>query len=87
MRTIRLNIAYFPISHESVKGSSPLSVEIVKDLMTKAKTQTGLTVFATVLDKVYETGRKVSEQFKQTMEIVFDEYLPQWNYTAKPQVT
>ena len=61
------------------------TVEIVKDLMEKAKTKTGLKVFATVLDKVYKTGRKVTEEFKQTMEIVFDDYLPQWNYTAKPQ--
>jgi Rhodopirellula transposase DDE domain len=62
------------------------SVEIVKDLMEKAKTQTGLSVFVTILDNVYQTGRKVTEEFKQTMEIVFDEYLPKWNYTAKPQV-
>ena len=61
------------------------SVEIVKDLMEKAKTQTGLRVFATILNNVYQTGRKVTEEFKQTMEIVFDEYLPKWNYIAKPQ--
>ena len=52
--------------------------------MAKAKTQTGLKVFTTVLDKVYQTGRQVTEEFKQMMEIVFDDYLPQWNYTAKP---
>lgn len=63
------------------------SVEMVKDLMAKAKTQTGLKVFTAVIDKVYKTGRQVTEEFKQTMEIVFDDYLPQWNYTAKPQVT
>lgn len=61
------------------------SVEMVQDLMAKAKTQTGLTVFTTLLDKVYETGRKVTQEFKETMEIVFDEYLPKWNYTARPQ--
>lgn len=60
-------------------------VEIMRDLMAKATTQTGLTVVATVVDKVYETGRKVADDFKQTMQIVFDQYLPQWNYTAKPQ--
>ena len=38
-----------------------------------------------VLDRVYQTGRKVTEDFKQTMKIVFDDYLPQWNYTAQPQ--
>lgn len=63
------------------------SVEMVKDLMAKAKTLTGLTVLTTVLDGVYKTGRKVTEDFKQTMEIVFDDYLPQWNYTAQPQVS
>ncbi len=60
-------------------------MEMVKDLMAKAKTQTGLSVVVSIVDKVYQTGRKVAENFKQTMEIVFDEHLPQWNYTAKPQ--
>jgi Rhodopirellula transposase DDE domain len=63
------------------------SVEMVKDLMAKAKTHTGLRVFTTVLERVYKTGRQVTENFKQTMEIVFDDYLPQWNYTAKPQMS
>ena len=53
--------------------------------MAKAKTQTGLKVFTAVLDKAYQTGRQVTKEFKQTMDIVFDDYLPQWNYTAKPQ--
>ncbi len=59
---------------------------MVKDLMAKAKTRTGLKVLTTVLDRVYKTGRQVTEDFKQTMKIVFDDYLPQWNYTAQPQV-
>lgn len=58
---------------------------MVRDLMTKSKTQTGLSVMETILDNVYETGRKITQEFKETMEIVFDEYLPRWNYTAKPQ--
>lgn len=61
------------------------SVETVKDLMGNAKTKTGLKVLAMVLDKAYETGRKVIQEFKESIEIVFDAYLPKWNYTAKPQ--
>jgi len=61
------------------------TVEVVKELMGKAKTKTGLKVFTTILDKVYHTGRTVSEEFKTSMEIAFDDYLPQWNYTARPQ--
>ena len=61
------------------------SVEIVRDLMATATTKTGLKVFTTILDKIYQTGRKVNAEFKENMQIVFDEFLPRWNYTVKPQ--
>jgi len=38
-----------------------------------------------ILDKVYETGRKYAAGFKKTMKIVFDEFLHKWNYRAVPQ--
>lgn len=76
----------FPHITRVCQGVIFQSAEMVRELMAKAKTQTGLKVFATILDKAYETGRKVTEEFKQTMELTFDEYLPQWNYTASPQV-
>jgi hypothetical protein len=60
------------------------SVELVRSLMASAKTKTGLKVFASILDKVFATKRKVADSFKETMRIRFDDYLPQWNYTAIP---
>lgn len=75
----------FPHISRVCRGVIFSRVEMVRQLMAKATTQTGLKVFATILDAVYQTGRKVTEEFKQTMEIVFDEEFPQWNYTAKPQ--
>jgi hypothetical protein len=54
--------------------------------MAKATTRAGLKVFTAILDKTYQIGRKVSEDFKANMKIVFDELLPQWNYTAKPEL-
>lgn len=62
------------------------TVEIIQDLMATAQTKTGLKVFTTILNKVYPTGRKVPEAFKTSMDIVFDVYLPKWNYAAKPQI-
>ena len=59
----------------------------VKSLMEKAKTRTGLRVFATIIEGIYETGKKVATEFKQNLPIIFDEYLPQWNYTVQPQST
>jgi hypothetical protein len=60
------------------------SHETVRNLMATAKTRSGLKVFSHVIDKVYYTGKKVAQDFKENMNIIFDEYLPQWNYVVKP---
>jgi hypothetical protein len=46
----------------------------------------GLRVTVSVLEKVYATGRKCAEGFKEAMKIVFDDFLPKWNYRALPEV-
>lgn len=61
------------------------SLQTVVRLMQKTTTQTGLSVTVRVMDKLYETGRKVSDAFKQNMPIVFEPVLPKWNYWAVPQ--
>jgi hypothetical protein len=38
-----------------------------------------------VLDKVYETGRKYAAGFKDSMKIAFDKLLPKWNSRAVSQ--
>ncbi|MBC6476264.1 MAG: ISAzo13 family transposase, partial [Hormoscilla sp. GM102CHS1] len=83
---------YNPIEHRLFPHVSRVcegvifeTVETVKDLMATATTKTGLQVFTNVISGVYQTGKKVAEDFKQNIKIVFDEVLPQWNYTAKPQ--
>lgn len=76
----------FPHVSRVCQGVIFKSVQMVKDLMATATTRTGLKVFTTILDKTYQTGRKVAEDFKDNMKIVFDEFLPQWNYTARPEL-
>lgn len=75
----------FPHVTRACQGVIFKSVELVKQLIEKTKTQQGLSVTVDILDKVYQTGRKVVEGFKENMTIVFDDYLPTWNYTAVPQ--
>ncbi len=67
-----------------LKGVIFKSHELVKDLIETATTKTGLTVTANIIKKVYQTGRKVAANFKETMRIVFDEELGKWNYRAVP---
>jgi hypothetical protein len=51
----------------------------------KTQTKTGLSVAVNILNKVYKLGRKVAENFKNPMQIVFDEYWSKWNYRAVPK--
>lgn len=53
--------------------------------MRRTATTTGLTTTVSVFRNIYETGRKVAQDFKRTMTITFDDLLPKWNYTTTPQ--
>ena len=72
----------FPHITRACKGVIFKNIELVNELMAQAKTTTGLKVFSTILNKTFKTGRKVADNFKETMKIQFDSYLPQWNYVA-----
>lgn len=74
----------FPHVTRACKGVIFKNVDIVKEFIGKTKTSTGLKVFTSILDKVFETKRKVADDFKETMRIHFDDYLPKWNYVAIP---
>jgi hypothetical protein len=61
------------------------NIERVKKLIARTKTQKGLQVFVNLIETIYETGRKVCEDFKNNLPIIFDGLLPKWNYRAIPQ--
>jgi hypothetical protein len=77
----------FPHVTRACRGVIFRSLETVRYYMAKACTRTGLTVKVKVLEKVYETGRKCAEGFKESMKIVFDKVLPKWNYRAIPSTS
>ena len=74
----------FPHLTRACQGVIFHTVELVKGLMERARTATGLEVTVGILDKVYRTGRRYAVDFKETMRIVFDDVLPKWNYRAIP---
>jgi hypothetical protein len=75
---------FFPHVTRACQGVIFTSIALVKELMDKTTTTTGLKAFVHIIDKVYATGRKVAADFKETMRIVFDDFLPRWNYRAIP---
>ena len=74
----------FPHITRALQGMVLTSHQLTKELIEKATTKTGLTVVACILNKVYETKRKVMVGFKESMRILFDNILGQWNYVAAP---
>jgi hypothetical protein len=77
----------FPHVTRACQGVIFKSVALVKQLMEKARTRTGLSVVVDIVDKIYETGRQVAESVKQTLNIVRDALLPLWNYQILPAQT
>ena len=84
---------YNPIAHHFFPHISPLcqglifeSVQTLKVLMAMVTTRTRLKLLRTILYNTYQTGRKVALDFKSNLKIVFDEFLPQWNYTPQPEL-
>ena len=74
----------FPHVTQACQGVLFKSLALVKHLMEQTVTQTGLTVRVQIIDHLYETGRQVAKDFKQNMPILFDDFLPKWNYRAIP---
>ena len=54
--------------------------EIIKELAEQTTTKTGFSVKAYINTKLYQTGKKASEEFMKTMPVVFNNFLPKWNY-------
>lgn len=77
----------FPHITRACEGVVFESVPLVKQLIERARTCTGLRVTVDILNQVYETGRKAADHLKATINIVWDTLLPKWNYTISPQPT
>lgn len=77
----------FPHLTQACRGVIFQTMKTVQYYMAKAETITGLKVKVSILEKVYETGRKYAAGFKKNMKIVFDKVLPKWNYRAVPKPT
>jgi hypothetical protein len=83
---------YNPIEHRlfchlsrACQGVIFTSVGLVKGLMEKARTRTGLRVVVDVIETVYQTGRRVAAEVKKALNLVRDSLLPKWNYRILPR--
>ena len=75
----------FPHVTRACQGVPLETLETAQYYRGKAATSTGLNMVVRIIDKVFQTGRQYAADFKETMTIQFDDYLPKWNYTVIPQ--
>ena len=76
---------FFPHVGRACQGMLFDTLDTVVRLMRKTSTATGLKATVNIIRRIYETGRKVATNFKETMTILFDDILPKWNYRAIPE--
>jgi hypothetical protein len=74
----------FPHLTRVCQGMFLDSAEIVRGLMNKATTSTGLRVFTKIINKAYDLGVKATDEFVENMRVRFDRILPLWNYVVLP---
>jgi hypothetical protein len=74
----------FPHVTRACEGVVFQSASLVKQLIERTKTSTGLHVTVDILDRVYETGRKITQDMKSSLRVVTDAFLPVWNYAVMP---
>ena len=75
----------FPHVARACRGMLFDTLDTVVRLMRKASTTTGLQTTVNVIRRGYEIGRKVADKITVTMNLLFDDLLPKWNYVAVPR--
>jgi hypothetical protein len=74
----------FPHLARACQGVLLESTEMLKSLMQRASTKTGLRVFVDIIDRVYQTGLKLPRFIRDSLRTRFDRLLPLWNYVVAP---
>ena len=67
------------------QGKPLIDIETVISLISNTTTKKGLSIVCQLDKKVYETGRKISDEELSKLNITQCETLGQWNYIVRPQ--
>ncbi|WZO99362.1 hypothetical protein EP7_000967 [Isosphaeraceae bacterium EP7] len=70
----------FPHVSRACQGVNFESVGLVKSLIERVETKSGLWVSVELQVKYDEIKRKVAEGFREAMKIIFDPIMPRWDY-------
>ena len=66
------------------QGQPLIDIETIVSLIGSTTTKKGLKVICQVDNNTYETGKKITEEEKESINIEFLEPFAQWNYIIRP---
>ena len=75
----------FSFISQNWRGKPLISRAAIVNLIANTKTTTGLTVKAMLDENNYETGRKVSDEEMNTLNLSRESFHPEWNYRIEPK--
>lgn len=61
--------------------------ETVVNLISQTQTKTRLKIQAILDENQYETGKKVTDEEMDALNIEGDDFHPEWNYTIRPHLS
>jgi hypothetical protein len=70
---------------ENWRGQPLLSRVAIVELIASTRTSKGLTVRAELDEAIYETGKKVSNEQMESLELMPADFHGEWNYTISPR--
>jgi hypothetical protein len=68
------------------RGKPLISYQVIVELIAATKTETGLKINCAIDEQHYPKGIKVSKTALDNLNITFDDFQPDWNYTIKPRM-
>ena len=69
------------------RGRSLISREVVVNLIGNTSTNKGLKIEAKLDERIYEKGRKITDEELATVNIERADFHGEWNYIVKPRIT
>ena len=65
------------------RGKPLTSLELIVNLIANTTTEKGLKINATIDTNEYKLGEKVLDEELSSLDILYHEFQPQWNYVIK----
>jgi transposase len=76
----------FSFISQNWRGKPLISHEVIVNLISSTRTQTGLEVECEIDPNVYPKGIKVTDKELKSVNLIKDSFHGEWNYTIKPNV-